>query len=57
LAQNRRIALDEQLNALGAVGDEAIAENETFAGFKLDLKSHSMPLPISVSGLPDQALF
>jgi hypothetical protein len=32
------------LNALGAVGDEAIAENETFAGFKL-------------SGLPDQALF
>ena len=36
--QNQRITFDEQLNALDAVGDEAIAENETFACFKLNFE-------------------
>ncbi len=47
-AQDRRIALDQKARALTAVGDEAIAENEAFAGFQLDFETHLVPLLAAV---------
>src|SRR5690554_428630 len=40
LAEDRRVALDEEARALVVVGDDAVAENEAFAGLEFDLESH-----------------
>jgi hypothetical protein len=48
LAQDGRLALDQQPRALIAVGDDAVAEDETLAGFQLDFEAHFSPPPAAV---------
>src|SRR5690606_24545169 len=43
LTQDRRLAVNEQSRALVGIGDDAIADDQTFAGLELDLEGHGRP--------------